>query len=318
VIPDRDAPVLVHCRVGARSERAATWLAAAGYTNVVNLRGAIDEWRDAGGDWDEDVPGVTADQARRYARQIALPEVGVEGQRRLLAARVLIVGAGGLGSPVALYLAAAGVGTIGIVDDDFVDATNLHRQVIHTGDRIGESKVESARRALTALNPDIDVRAHRERLGPENADRVVADYDVVVDATDNLAARYAINDAAVRLRTPLVHGSVYRWEGHVTTIVPFAGPCYRCLYPTEPAAELAPDCDVAGVLGVVPGTVGMLQATEALKLLLGAGDALNGRVLVFDALRMTVEVMQVDRDPACEACGTVAAVAAADHATASR
>ena len=313
-MPDRSTPILVHSRVGARSERAAGWLAQMGYTNVVNLRGAIAEWRDAGGAWEEPGDSLTPAQTRRYARQVALPEVGVDGQRRLQAARVLVVGAGGLGSPAAIYLAAAGTGTLGIVDDDVVDESNLHRQVLHGADRIGLPKVESARRSLEALAPDTRVVPHAERLTVANADGLVGDYDVVVDATDNLEARYVINDAAVRGRTPVVHGSVYRWEGHVTTLVPFAGPCYRCLYPSQPPPALAADCDVAGVLGVVPGMVGTLQAAEALKLVLGAGDSLIGRMLVLDALRMTVDLVRVDRDPSCATCGVATA---ASNATSS-
>lgn len=303
VLPDRTTPVLVHCRVGARSERAAGWLVQMGYTNVLNLRGAIAEWKDAGGAWEGPGDGLTEGQARRYARQVALPDVGVDGQRRLQSARVLVVGAGGLGSPAAIYLAAAGIGTLGIVDDDVVDESNLHRQVLHGSDRIGVSKVDSARRTLGALNPETRVVPHAERLNAGNADRLVGDYEVVVDATDNLETRYVVNDAAVRSRTPVVHGSLYRWEGHVTTLVPFVGPCYRCLYPSPPPPGLAPECDVAGVLGVVPGTVGTLQATEALKLVLGAGETLTGRMLVLDALRMTIDVVRVSRDPSCATCG---------------
>ena len=300
-LPDRDAPVLLHCRSGARSARAAQFLAAQGYTNVVNLKALISDWKARGGDWEEAGPG--AGMERRYARQLRLPEIGPEGQRRLADTRVLVVGAGGLASPAAMYLAAAGVGTIGLVDDDRVDESNLHRQVLHATDRIGMSKVDSAAIALHGVNPDLRVLTFAGRLTVENADALLAGNHVVIDATDRLDARYAINDAAVRLRIPLVHGSVYRWEGQVTTIRPFEGPCYRCLHPKQPPEDLAPDCDVAGVVGVVPGLVGMLQAAEALKLLLGAGEPLTGRMLHVDLLTGRFEELRVARDPACSACG---------------
>ncbi|MBW3612737.1 MAG: ThiF family adenylyltransferase, partial [Chloroflexi bacterium] len=224
------------------------------------------------------------------------------GQRALLDARVLIVGAGGLGSPAALYLAAAGVGTIGIVDGDVVDESNLHRQVLHASDRVGDRKVDSAERTLRALNPDTRVVTHDERLDAASADRLLAGYDVIVDGTDSLEARYVINDAAVRLGATVVHGSVHRWDGQVTAFAP-AGPCYRCLHPVPPPADLAPDCTVAGVVGVVPGIVGMLQATEALKVLLGVGEPLIGRILVVDALGATFDEIRVDQHPECPACG---------------
>jgi molybdopterin/thiamine biosynthesis adenylyltransferase/rhodanese-related sulfurtransferase len=310
VAPDPTAPLLLHCAVGGRSRRAAAALSEMGYTDLVNLDAPIGDWRAQGGAWDEPV-GLTEPQRRRYARQVLLPEIGVDGQRRLLDARVLIIGAGGLGSPAALYLAASGVGTIGIVDDDVVDESNLQRQVLHGVDRIGLPKVDSAETTLRRLNPDTAVVKHGERLTANNVDRLLAGYDVVVDGTDNLDTRYLLNDAAVRARRPVVHGSVYRWDGQVTTFLPFGGPCYRCMHPVQPPAELAPDCDVAGVLGVLPGIVGTLQANEVLKLLLGVGRPLAGRLLTVDALRSTFEEIAVPRDPACPACGAeVAAVRA--------
>lgn len=306
-LPDRSAPLLLYCRSGARSGRAAQFLVTNGYTDVVNLNALIAGWPDRGGEWTEPQRALTPAQERRYARQLRLPEIGPEGQRRLADAKVLIVGAGGLGSPAAIYLAAAGVGCISLVDDDVVEESNLHRQPLHSTERIGLPKVDSASMALHAINPETTVLRHAGRLTPDNADRLVAGHDVVIDGTDRLDARYAINDAAVRQRVPLVHGSVYRWEGQVTTIVPFEGPCYRCLHAVQPPEELAPDCDVAGVVGVVPGLVGMLQATEALKLILAAGDPLVGRVLMVDAFGGRFEELRVARDPSCPACGDVGA-----------
>jgi len=315
-LPDRDAGILLHCRSGARSGRAAAYLVAQGYTNVANLDALISDWKPRGA-WEEPASKLSPAHERRYARQLRLPEIGPDGQQRLLAARVLIVGGGGLGSPAAIYLAAAGVGTIGLADDDVVDESNLHRQVLHSSDRIGMRKVDSAALTLRGINPDLVVRAHPERLGTHNAERLMADYGVVVDGTDNLDARYAINDAAVRLRVPVVHASVYRWEGQVTTIVPFEGPCYRCLHPVQPPDELAPDCDVAGVVGVVPGIAGLLQATEVLKLVLGAGETLAGRIVAFDALGGRFEELRAARDPTCAACGTGATLATPEPAGAS-
>ncbi len=304
--PDPTASLLLHCAVGGRSGRAAAALVEMGYTDVVNLNAPIGDWKAHGGAWDEPV-GLTEPQRHRYGRQVLLPEIGVDGQRRLLDARVLIIGAGGLGSPAALYLAASGVGTIGMVDDDVVDESNLQRQVLHGVDRIGMSKVDSAEITLRHLNPDTAVAKHGERLTAGNVDRLVAGYDVVVDGTDNLETRYLLNDAAVRARRPVVHGSVYRWDGQVTTFLPFGGPCYRCMHPVQPPAELAPDCDVAGVLGVLPGIVGTLQANEVLKLLLGVGEPLVGRLVMFDARGTTFEATAIARAPACPACGDAAA-----------
>ena len=303
VVADRDAPLLLHCAVGARSGRAAAWLAEMGYRKVVSLKAPIGRWKEVGGAWREPQQLLTPPQQRRYARQVLIPEIGQEGQRRLLDAKVLLIGAGGLGSPIALYLAASGVGTIGLVDDDVVDESNLQRQVLHGQDRLGMLKVDSAELTLRGINPETSVVKHVERLGAENVDRLIADYDVIVDGTDNFDTRYVLNDAAVRHRKPVVHGSIYRWDGQVTTFVPFEGPCYRCMYPTQPPDELAPACSVAGVLGVLPGIIGMLQANEVFKLVLGVGDTLSGRLLMLDAMGTTFDDVHIWRDPGCPACG---------------
>ncbi|HLE58330.1 MAG TPA: molybdopterin-synthase adenylyltransferase MoeB, partial [Candidatus Limnocylindria bacterium] len=250
---------------------------------------------------------LTEAQQRRYSRQLLMPEIGAEGQRRLLDSRVLLVGAGGLGSPAALYLAAAGLGSIGLVDDGAVEESNLQRQVLHTTDRIGMGKTASARTTLAALNPEVQVTEHPEHLDAGNVERLMGDYHVIVDGSDNFETRYVLNDAAVRLRRPLVHGSVYRWDGQITTILPFDGPCYRCIFPAPPPPELAPDCAVAGVAGVLPGLIGVLQATEVLKLRLGVGETLAGRLLTIDAAGATFSEVRVARDPACPACGIAAA-----------
>ena len=306
LVSDRATPLVLYCAVGARSLRGARWLEGLGYRDVASMRATPAEWRAAGGAWTEPAQTLSADERHRFARQVLVPEVGVAGQRRLADARVLVVGAGGLGSPVGLYLAAAGVGHIGLVDDDVVEASNLQRQVIHTTERIGRPKVASAAEAIRALNPHVAVTPHPERLDASNAERLLDGHDLVIDATDSFETRYAINDAAVRLGLPVVHGSVYRWDGQVTTFVPLAGPCYRCMYPAPPPDEIAPDCRVAGVMGVLPGIVGMLQATEALKLILGVGEPLVGRLLLVDALETRFEEVRVPRDPGCPACGEVA------------
>jgi sulfur-carrier protein adenylyltransferase/sulfurtransferase len=307
-LADRAAPLLLQCRSGARSARAAEWLRAQGYTDVVNLAALIDNWRPAGGEWEAPAPHLRPEQARRYARQITLPEVGVEGQRRLIAANVVLIGAGGLGSPAALYLAAAGVGRIAIVDDDVVDVSNLQRQVIHASGRVGRTKTESAALAITDLNPEVRVITRSERLDAANAERLIAGAGVVIDGSDSLETRYVLNDAAVRLRIPVVHASVYRWEARITTLVPFQGPCYRCLHPVAPPDDLVAACDVAGVLGTVPGVAGVLQATEAIKLLLGIGPSLAGRQLVIDLREMTFDEVRATRDPNCPVCGDAALV----------
>lgn len=303
VVPDRSTPLLVHCAVGARSRRASQYLVQIGYTDVLNMQGRLAEWKALGGEWEIPTPILSEAERRRYSRQVLIPEIGQEGQRRLLASRVLLIGAGGLGSPAALYLAAAGVGTLGIVDDDVVDESNLQRQVLHTADRVGMPKTQSADMTLTALNPGVRVVRHDERLDATNVERLVAEYDVIVDGTDNFETRYLLNDTSVAYRKPVVHGSIYRWDGQVTTFVPFDGPCYRCLYPTQPPEELAPACAVAGVLGVLPGIIGLLQANETVKLLLGVGETLAGRMLLFDAMTTSFDEIRLWRDPACPACG---------------
>ncbi len=319
VAPDRDTPLLLHCAVGARSARVASWLAQMGYRNVVSVNDSINLWKDLGGPWEEPVQLLSPAQQRRYSRQVLIPEIGQEGQRALLDAKVLLIGAGGLGSPVALYLAASGIGTIGLVDDDVVDESNLQRQVLHGVDRLGMLKVDSAELTVRGINPETTVVKHVERLNADNVHRLISDYDVIVDGTDNFETRYVLNDAAVQLRKPVVHGSIYRWDGQVTTFVPFDGPCYRCMYPTQPPPELAPACSVAGVLGVLPGIAGVLQANEVFKLILGVGETLAGRLLMFDAMGTTFDEVRIWRDPACPACGegAVAQVAAAEVSPAS-
>ena len=303
VAPEKDAPLLLHCAVGGRSARAAGRLAEMGYTDVVSMKAPIGHWKEQGGQWEEPRQLLTPAQQRRYARQTLIPEIGQEGQRKLLDAKVLLIGAGGLGSPIALYLAASGVGTIGLVDDDVVDESNLQRQVLHGPDRLGMLKVDSAELTLRGLNPETNVVKHVERLKGDNVERLIGGYDVIVDGTDNFDTRYVLNDAAVKLRKPVVHGSIYRWDGQVTTFVPFEGPCYRCMYPTQPPDELAPACSVAGVLGVLPGIIGMLQSNEVFKLVLGVGETLAGRLLMFDAMGTTFDEVRIWRDPACPACG---------------
>jgi molybdopterin/thiamine biosynthesis adenylyltransferase/rhodanese-related sulfurtransferase len=309
-VPDRTTPVVLYCAAGVRSLFAGQTLRAMGYRDVASMSGGFEQWKSLGLPWTG--PALLSnDQKRRYSRHLLIPEVGAEGQAKLLGSKALIVGAGGLGSPAALYLAAAGVGTIGIVDFDVVDLSNLQRQIIHTTDRIGEKKVVSAAAAIEALNPDVEVVAHAEVLGPANVERLIAGYDVILDGTDTFETRYTLNDAAVAAGIPVIHASVFRFEGQLTTFVPFEGPCYRCLYPTPPPPELAPGCSVAGVLGVVPGIMGLLQANEALKVLLGIGDTLAGRLLLFDALDASFTELKLRRDPACPACSDAAVEARA-------
>jgi molybdopterin/thiamine biosynthesis adenylyltransferase/rhodanese-related sulfurtransferase len=304
-VPDRSAPVILYCAGGVRSLFAGQTLRAMGYRDVVSMSGGFQQWKALGLPWTQ--PALLSDeQKRRYSRHLLVPEVGAEGQARLLRSRVLLIGAGGLGSPAALYLAAAGVGTIGIVDFDVVDISNLQRQILHSTDRLGEKKVVSAAATIQALNPEVEVVSHDEVLGPSNVERIIAGYDVIIDGTDTFDTRYILNDAAVVAGIPVVHASVFRFEGQLTTFIPFAGPCYRCLYPTPPPPELAPGCSVAGVLGVVPGIMGSLQASEALKVLLGIGDTLAGRLLLFDALDSTFTELRLRRDPACPICSQAA------------
>jgi molybdopterin/thiamine biosynthesis adenylyltransferase/rhodanese-related sulfurtransferase len=307
-IPDRDRPIVVYCAGGIRSLFAALTLQDMGYTNVVSMAGGFQQWKGAGLPWD--MPRMlSTEQKQRYSRHLLIPEVGIDGQGRLLDSKVLLVGAGGLGSPAALYLAAAGVGTIGIVDFDVVDLSNLQRQILHTSDRVGERKVDSARRTINALNPDVNVVGHEEMLTGENVERIIAGYDVILDGTDTFDTRYTLNDAAVAAGIPVVHASVFRFEGQLTVFKPYEGPCYRCLYPTPPPPELAPGCSVAGVLGVVPGIMGLLQANEVLKLILGIGDSLAGRLLLFDALDASFTELTLRRDPACPVCSDAARAA---------
>jgi sulfur-carrier protein adenylyltransferase/sulfurtransferase len=303
--PDRDAPVILYCAGGVRSLFAAQTLDGMGYTDVASMSGGFQAWKGAGLEFETPVV-LSAEQKDRYSRHLLIPEVGSAGQARLLGSKALLIGAGGLGSPAALYLAAAGVGTIGIVDFDIVDLSNLQRQIIHTTDRVGERKVESAKRSINALNPEINVVAHEEMLVAENVERIIAGYDVILDGTDTFETRYILNDAAVAAGIPVVHASVFRFEGQLTTFIPYEGPCYRCLYPTPPPPELAPGCSVAGVLGVVPGILGLLQANEALKVLLGIGTTLAGRLLLFDALETEFTELKLRRDPACPVCSDAA------------
>ena len=301
VVPSRDTPVVLYCAGGIRSLFAGQTLVAMGYTDVLSMGGGFDAWKGQGLEWTQPA-GLTDQQRLRYSRHLLIPEVGPAGQAKLLGSRVLLVGAGGLGSPAALYLAAAGVGTVGIVDYDVVDLSNLQRQVIHTTDRVGEKKVESARRTIGALNPDVTVIAHDEMLVAGNVAALIAGYDAILDGTDTFETRYVLNDAAVAAGIPVVHASVFRFEGQLTTFIPYEGPCYRCLYPTPPPPELAPGCSVAGVLGVVPGIMGLLQANEILKLLLGMGNTLAGRLILFDALETEFTELTLRRDPACPVC----------------
>ncbi|MBA3655142.1 MAG: molybdopterin-synthase adenylyltransferase MoeB [Actinobacteria bacterium] len=301
-LADKDAPVIVHCASGFRSAFAAKTLQDLGYTNVVNLAGGFNKWKDEGRPWR--VPqALTAEQRNRYQRHLLLPDVDVAGQLKLLDSKVLMLGAGGLGSPAALYLAAAGVGTIGIIDMDVVDDSNLQRQILHNMERIGERKVDSAKKTLTALNPDVDVVTYDVRLGADNVLDIIDGYDVIVDGTDNFPTRYLVNDASLLKRIPVVHGSIFRFEGQASVFKPYEGPCYRCFLPEPPPAEHAPSCAEAGVLGVLPGIIGSIQAMEAIKLLLGLGEPLIGRLLAYDALEEEFRVFKVRRDPQCPACG---------------
>ena len=305
LLPDKAAPVAVYCESGTRSLFAAQALRTLGYSRVANVRGGLKAWKEAGHPLV--MPRLlSAEQRRRYLRHLAIPEVGEAGQTRLLAARVLCIGAGGLGCPVALYLAAAGVGTLGILDSDVVDESNLQRQVLHTHERVGQAKTASARTALQALNPDVQVVEHTQRLVAEDALALFEGYDLVIDGSDNFSTRYLVNDACVRLGKPFVHGSVFRFEGQVSVFHPGHGPCYRCLYPEPPPPELAPSCAEAGVLGVLPGVIGVLQATEALKLLLGVGEPLIGRSLRYDALAGRFRELRYRADPHCACCGAQA------------
>jgi molybdopterin/thiamine biosynthesis adenylyltransferase len=302
VIGDRSREVVVYCASGQRSALAAHTLRdLLGYEHVSSMTGGITLWKDRG--YDVEVPrSLTPEQRERYSRHLLVPEIGLEGQTKLLEAKVLLLGAGGLGSPTALYLAAAGVGTLGIVDDDVVDLSNLQRQVLHTTDRIGVPKVDSAEEAVHAINPDVDVVKYEVRLDASNIMEIVQGYDVIVDGVDNFPTRYLLNDATVRLGIPVVSASILGFDGQLSVFKPYDGPCYRCLYPVPPPAELAPSCGANGVLGVLPGTMGLLQATEVIKLVTGAGEPLVGRLLLYEALGATFTELKVRRDPDCPVC----------------
>jgi molybdopterin/thiamine biosynthesis adenylyltransferase/rhodanese-related sulfurtransferase len=302
-LPDKNAKIVVYCAGGTRSAFAAKQLQDMGYTNVESANPGFIRWKDMR--FPMETPAeLTAAQQDRYARHIMLPEIGEKGQEKLLKSRVLLLGAGGLGSPAGLYLAAAGIGTLGVIDADVVDASNLQRQIFHGTSTLGVSKVESAKARIKDLNPDVNVMAFDERLTSENIDRVLDHgWDVIVDGLDNFPTRYLINDASVWKNIPVVHGSIFRFDGQVTTFVPKKGPCYRCLYPEPPPAHLAPSCSEAGVLGVLPGIIGVIQATEAVKLVLGQGEPLVGRLLMYESLRMRFTQVKLRRDPQCPVCG---------------
>ncbi|HEY8038883.1 MAG TPA: molybdopterin-synthase adenylyltransferase MoeB [Polyangiaceae bacterium] len=312
-LPDKGARIVAYCAGGTRSALAAATLQELGYTNVETANPGFVRWKDLGFPM-ETPPQLSDAQRERYSRHILLPEVGEAGQARLLKSKVLLLGAGGLGSPATMYLAAAGVGTLGIVDADVVDASNLQRQIIHATSRVGMPKVESATKFVAELNPDVKVVPYMERMTSANVDRLFADYDVVVDGTDNFPTRYLVNDASVFLGKPVVHGSIFRFDGQVTTFIPEKAakklgapepsPCYRCLYPEPPPPHLAPSCQEAGVLGILCGIIGTLQATEAIKILLGRGTTLAGRLLTYDSLKMKFRELKLRRDPQCPVCGT--------------
>jgi sulfur-carrier protein adenylyltransferase/sulfurtransferase len=301
-VPDHEKHVVLYCASGNRSAWAArTLIEDLGYEHVESMTGGFTLWKDRG--YEVETPrSLTAEQRERYSRHLLLPEVGMDGQQKLLDARVLLLGAGGLGSPAALYLAAAGVGTLGIVDNDEVDLSNLQRQVIHSSERIGVHKVDSAEQTINALNPDVKVEKYPVRLGADNIVEIISGYDVIVDGLDNFPTRYLLNDASVRLGIPVVSAAILGFEGQLSVFKPYDGPCYRCLFPVPPPAELAPSCGANGVLGVLPGTMGLLQATEVIKLILDEGDTLIGRLLMYDALAATTTEVKVRRDPDCPIC----------------
>ena len=301
-IPDKSSKVVVYCAGGTRSAFAAKTMQELGYTDVLSVIGGFNRWKDEGRTWSAP-RSLTPEQRNRYQRHLLLPEVSEVGQLKLLDAKVLMLGAGGLGSPAALYLAAAGVGTIGVIDMDVVDASNLQRQILHNTDRVGERKVDSAKKTLTLINPDVNVVTYDTRLGADNILDIIDGYDVIVDGTDNFPTRYLVNDASLLKRIPVIHGSIFRFEGQATVFNPYDGPCYRCLLPEPPPPELAPSCAEAGVLGVLPGIIGSIQAIETIKVLLGMGDTLQGRLLAYDALEQSFRTFKVRRDPNCPACG---------------
>ncbi len=298
-IPDHDTPLVVYCAGGTRSAFAAKTLAELGYTDVVSVVGGFNRWKDEDRDWVTPA-ALSSEQRNRYKRHLLLPEVGETGQQELLDAKVLLLGAGGLGSPAAMYLAAAGVGTLGIIDMDVVDESNLQRQILHNMDRIGDRKVDSAKKTLTLLNPDVNVVTYDVRLGADNVMDILEGYDAIVDGTDNFPTRFLVNDASVKLGIPVVHGSIFRFEGMVTVFDPRNGPTYRDMVPEPPPADLAPSCAEAGVLGVLPGIIGSIQAIETLKLILGLGDPLVGRLLAYDSLEQSFREFKVQVDPTNE------------------
>ena len=302
IVPDRSTQVILYCASGNRSAYAARTLQQEmGYAHVRSMTGGITLWKDRG--YEVEVPRtLTAEQRERYSRHMLVPEIGIEGQQKLLDAKVLLLGAGGLGSPTALYLAAAGVGTLGIVDDDVVDLSNLQRQVIHTTDRIGTPKVDSAEESIHAINPDVNVVKYPVRIDASNIVEIIEGYDVIVDGVDNFPTRYLLNDATVRLKIPVVSASILGFDGQLSVFKPYEGPCYRCLFREPPPAELAPSCGANGVLGVLPGTMGLLQATEVVKLIVGIGEPAIGRLLLYDALGATLTEVKVHRDPDCPIC----------------
>jgi molybdopterin/thiamine biosynthesis adenylyltransferase/rhodanese-related sulfurtransferase len=301
-VPEHEKPVIVYCAGGTRSAYAAKTLQDLGYKDVVSMAGGYGEWKNAG------LPFVvpeklSKDRMARYSRHLKIPEVGEAGQLKLLSSKVLLVGAGGLGSPAGVYLAASGVGTLGLIDSDTVDESNLQRQILHWTSSVGVPKVDSARRTLFEVNPDVKVKTYNLRLDASNVLEIFKDYDVIVSGSDNFSTAYLVNDAAVLLKKPVLYGSIFRFDGQMSTFVPYVGPCFRCLYPEPAPADLAPSCDEAGVLGVLPGVVGLIQATEAVKLLLGIGEPLVGRLLVYDALSMTFKSFKTPRRKDCPTCG---------------
>jgi len=301
-VPDKSTPLVVYCAGGVRSALAARDLQALGYQDVRSLAGGFGKWAKEGLPVDKPY-NLTPEQADRYARHTILPEVGEAGQAKLLQSKVLLIGAGGLGSPAALYLAAAGVGTLGLVDDDVVDASNLQRQILHSTDRIGVAKVDSAEKTIHGINPDVKVVKYRTRLTAANVEEIFPGYDVIVDGADNFPTRYLVNDACVKFDIPNVHGSIFRFDGQATVFHPHVGPCYRCLYPEPPPPGMAPSCAEGGVLGILPGIIGVVQANETVKLILKIGETLAGRLLMYDALRMKFRFLNLRRDPACSVCG---------------
>ncbi|MEK7334144.1 MAG: molybdopterin-synthase adenylyltransferase MoeB [Candidatus Binatota bacterium] len=301
-VPDKSTPILAYCAGGVRSLLAANALKEMGYQNVISMSGGYTAWKTAGYKWVQDHQ-FSSEQVTRYSRHFLLPEVGEEGQAKLLQAKVLMVGAGGLGSPSAYYLAAAGVGTLGIIDNDVVDLSNLQRQILHTNDRIGMPKTESAKLTIQALNPDVRVIPFQQKLTSQNIMEIIKDYDIIVDGCDNFPTRYLVNDACVLTKKPNVHGSIFQFEGQASVFYPGKGPCYRCLYPEPPPADMAPSCQEAGVLGVLPGLIGVIQALETIKLILGKGDTLVGRLLCFNTLTMEINTLKLMADPACPMCG---------------